>query len=193
MLCLRGCASCLEHAKRHCLLLNQDFLLNSLQQLSHVCLEPPDKHRGLFLTEQLHPPHCKCLDATDEVGWGGQGCKASSSPTRGTLRYRISVGKKPEVDLINSFSALCYENKAPAGAWGPGAGGRAGRADVSLHFCTLLIPLQAAVQQLHCEQVMRLMQMGVLSYTIYICPSHNDGHLLLRFIFLAIISSTNNN
>lgn len=89
MLCLRGCVSCLEHAKRHWLLLNQDFLLNSLQQLSRVCLKPPGRDQGLFLTEQLRPPCRKCLNTEDETVWGGKGClgggwKWSSSPTRGT-------------------------------------------------------------------------------------------------------------
>ena len=106
-------------------------------------------------------------------------------------RYRPSVGKKPEMDLINSSSALCYKTQSPGRH--VGAKGRAGRADVSLRFCTLPVPQQEAVQELHCEQLMRLMQMGILSYTTYICPSHNDGHLLLQFILLAIISSTNNN
>lgn len=117
MLCLQGCVSCLEHAKRHCLLLNQDFLLNSLQQLSCACLKPPGRYQGLFPTEQLHPPCCKCLDTVDETAWAGKGSPAGlkmvEQSHKRNPRYRPSVGKEPEMDLINSSSAPRYETQSP--------------------------------------------------------------------------------
>lgn len=87
------------------------------------------------------------------------------------------AGTKPEMELINSV----LRSRAQVGTEG-----RAGRTCVSP-------PFNPPSQELPCEQLMRLMQMGTVSYTTYRCPSHNDGHLLLPFIFLAIISSTNNN
>lgn len=87
------------------------------------------------------------------------------------------AGTKPEMELVNSV--LCSRLQV-------GTEGRTGGTHVSP-------PFSSPAQELPCEQLMRLMQMGTVSYTTYRCPSHNDGHLLLPFIFLAIISSTNNN
>lgn len=46
MLYLCGFVSCLERAKRHCLLLNQDFLLNSLQQFPVFASSHQPESRG---------------------------------------------------------------------------------------------------------------------------------------------------
>lgn len=129
---------------------------------------------GSFLTEHLHPPCHECSGL--QVRLGGVGRKCSSSPTEGTPGTE-TVDRKPEMELLNSV--LCSGVQV-------GTEGRTGRACVSP-------PLNSPAQELPCEQLMRLMQMGTVSSTTYRCPSHNDGHLLLPFIFPAIISCTNNN
>lgn len=120
---------------------------------------------GSFLTH-LHPPCHECSGL--QVTLGGVGRTA-----RGAENDRGS--RKAEMELINS--GLCCRAQV-------GTESRTGRVCGSPAFNSPAQP---------CEQLMRLMQMGTVSSTTYRCPSHNDGHLLLPFIFLAIISSTNNN
>lgn len=77
MLYLCGFVSCLERAKRHCLLLNQDFLLNSLQQFPVFASSHQPDSRGCSCWNNFIC--CKSLSIAAGFGMGKAARGAESS------------------------------------------------------------------------------------------------------------------